>query len=67
MNAPVIIGFVRGEDYVIELANEGLLEVWGRNADVIGRPLVEAIPEFKEQANSTAGSGSWDGGAVLCL
>ena len=49
MNAPVIIGFVRGEDYIIELANEGLLEVWGRDDEVIGKPLVEAIPELEKQ------------------
>ncbi|HEX8677597.1 MAG TPA: PAS domain S-box protein, partial [Segetibacter sp.] len=49
MNAPVIIGFVRGDDYLIELANEGLLEVWGRTDEVIGKPLVEPIPELKKQ------------------
>jgi PAS domain S-box-containing protein len=49
MNAPVIIGFVKGPDYVIELANEGLLEVWGKTDDVIGKPLMQAIPELEEQ------------------
>lgn len=49
MNAPVLIGLVKGDDYIIELANEGLLDVWGRTADVIGKPLVKAIPELKEQ------------------
>ena len=49
MNAPVIIGILRGENYIIELANEGLLEVWGRKADVIGKPLLVAIPELEEQ------------------
>lgn len=49
MNAPVIIGVVKGDDYIIELANEGLLEVWGRNAEVIGKPLVQAIPELESQ------------------
>ncbi|TDH18417.1 PAS domain S-box protein [Segetibacter sp. 3557_3] len=49
MNAPVIIGYVRGVNYIIELANEGLLEVWGKTSEVIGKPLVEAIPELKEQ------------------
>jgi len=49
MQAPVIIGIVKGEDYVIELANENLLEVWGRTAEVIGKPLTEAIPELKDQ------------------
>jgi PAS domain S-box-containing protein len=49
VNAPVIIGIVRGDEYVIELANEGLLEVWGRTKEVIGKPLLQAIPELKEQ------------------
>jgi PAS domain S-box-containing protein len=49
MNAPVIVGILQGDDYVIELANEGLLEVWGRNADVVGKPLLHAIPELAEQ------------------
>jgi PAS domain S-box-containing protein len=49
MNAPVIIGILRTDEYLIDLANEGLLEVWGRTADVIGKPLLTAIPELKEQ------------------
>jgi PAS domain S-box-containing protein len=49
MNAPVIIGLVTGDDYVIELANEGLLEAWGRGAEVVGKPLVEAVPELEKQ------------------
>ncbi len=49
MQSPVTIGIVRGYDYVIELANENLLEVWGRTADVIGKPMFEAIPELNGQ------------------
>jgi PAS domain S-box-containing protein len=49
MNAPVIIGYLRGDDYVIELANEGLLRVWDRSGDVIGKPLFSAIPELEKQ------------------
>jgi PAS domain S-box-containing protein len=49
MNAPVIIGILAGDDYKIELANEGLLEVWGRTAEVVGKPLLEAIPELEAQ------------------
>ena len=49
MNAPVIIGVLKGDDYIIELANEGLLEVWGRTEDVIGKPLLTAIPELQAQ------------------
>ncbi len=49
MNVPVIIGVVRGDDYIIDLANEGLLEVWGRTNEVIGKPLLQAIPELAGQ------------------
>lgn len=49
MQAPVIIGILKGDDYIIELANEGLLEVWGRTNDVIGKPLMTAIPELQQQ------------------
>lgn len=46
ISAPVIIGFLTGEDYVIELANEGLLEIWGKGSEVIGKPLLQALPEL---------------------
>jgi PAS domain S-box-containing protein len=49
MNAPVIVGYVKGANYVIELANERLLEVWGRTPDVIGKPMFEALPELQGQ------------------
>lgn len=49
MAAPVSVGFVRGKDYIIELANEGLLEVWGRGPEVIGQPLTKVIPELEQQ------------------
>lgn len=49
MNAPVIIGIIKGDNYTIELANEGMLAVWGRTREVVGKPLFEAIPELKGQ------------------
>jgi PAS domain S-box-containing protein len=49
MNAPVMVGILRGDDYIIELANEGLLEVWQRTSNVIGKPLFQAIPELAAQ------------------
>lgn len=49
MDAPTVIGIVTGDDYIIELANKDLLEVWGRNTEVIGKPLLQAIPELEGQ------------------
>ncbi|HEX6224199.1 MAG TPA: PAS domain S-box protein [Chryseolinea sp.] len=47
--APVIIGFVRGQDYVIEFANDGLLAVWKVGAEVHGKSLFEVFPELEGQ------------------
>jgi hypothetical protein len=49
MSAPVIIGVLKGKDYIIEMANEGLLEVWGRTNAVVGKPLLQAVPELEAQ------------------
>jgi PAS domain S-box-containing protein len=62
MNAPVTIAIVSKDKYTIELANEGMLDVWGRNNEVIGKPLFEAIPElehqgFKELLNNVLNTG----------
>ena len=47
--APVIIGFVRGQNYVIEFANDALLAVWKVGADVHGKSLFEVFPELEGQ------------------
>ncbi|RYZ22883.1 MAG: PAS domain S-box protein [Chitinophagaceae bacterium] len=49
MQAPLTIGVIRGDELVIELANERMLAVWGRGPEVIGQRLLEAIPELAEQ------------------
>lgn len=49
MQVPITIGVVKGSAYTIELANDSLLEVWGRTTAVIGQPLFEAIPELQDQ------------------
>lgn len=49
MQAPLIVGILRGSEYRIELANADLLEVWGRDSGVIGKRLLEAIPELETQ------------------
>jgi PAS domain S-box-containing protein len=49
MQAPVAVCIVKGLDYVVELANEDMLQFLGRNATIIGKPIIEALPEAKVQ------------------
>jgi PAS domain S-box-containing protein len=50
MQAPNPVVILRGSDYVIELANPPACRVWGRSSeDVVGRPLLEALPEVRTQ------------------
>ena len=51
-NAPAGIALVRGDDQVIEFANPMALEIWGKDADVIGKPLLEALPELRGRAST---------------
>lgn len=63
IQAPVAIGIAKGNDYVIELANDSLLEVWGRSAEeVMGRPVFDAVPilagqGFKELLDQVCATG----------
>ncbi|GAB3500070.1 hypothetical protein GCM10027341_24630 [Spirosoma knui] len=47
--APVAIGVLEGEELVVESANEQLLRLWGKSITVLGLPLLEALPEVKDQ------------------
>ncbi|MFC6996907.1 ATP-binding protein [Rufibacter roseus] len=48
--APVAICVLRGSNHVIELANPGICELWGKTLeDVLGKPVLEALPEVKDQ------------------
>ncbi|MDF2934512.1 MAG: domain S-box protein [Chryseobacterium sp.] len=38
-----------GDNMVIHFANEGMLALWGKDSSVIGKPLMEAIPELEGQ------------------
>lgn len=45
--APVAIAIYTGKDMIIEQANERMLNLLGRTADIIGRPLLAARPELR--------------------
>jgi PAS domain-containing protein len=52
--APVATCLFVGREMVIEIANEAMIQVWGKGPGVIGKPLAEALPELKGSAFSAA-------------
>jgi signal transduction histidine kinase len=51
MQAPTLIAVLRGPDFVIELANEGVRRAWGVRPHhlIIGEPLLDVLPELHAQ------------------
>ncbi|MDR6197495.1 ATP-binding protein [Siphonobacter sp. SORGH_AS_0500] len=47
--APVAMMLVKGEELTIELINQTMLSLIQRENDLIGQPLLEALPELKGQ------------------
>lgn len=48
LQAQVAIGILRGPHFIIELANDHLLRIWGKGRSILGQPLLEALPEVKD-------------------
>lgn len=48
-SSPAPTSIYSGENMVIRFANEGMLALWGKDPSVIGKPLIEAIPELDGQ------------------
>ncbi len=47
--APVATCLFAGKEMRIEVANDTMLEYWGRDRNVIGMPIMKAIPELEGQ------------------
>src|SRR5438309_6138236 len=48
---PIAILVLKGEDYIIESTNDVNLVIWGKGAEVIGRPLLEVMPDFGDPSH----------------
>lgn len=49
-HAPVAMAVFKGPDHIVEVANAKALELWNRTAgEVMNKPLVEGMPEIKDQ------------------
>lgn len=47
--SPMAIAVYKGRDFIVELANDAMLFIWGKTASVIGLPLHIALPELEGQ------------------
>ena len=43
------IAILRGPEMIITSANETIIAIWGKGNNVIGKPLMEVLPEIKDQ------------------
>ena len=48
-SSPTLIAILKGENMIIEIANDAILEQWGKGKDIIGKPLLEVLPEIIDQ------------------
>jgi len=48
-SSPEPTAIYSGEQMLIQFANDGMLELWGRDRSIVGKPLIEAIPELEGQ------------------
>lgn len=48
-NVPFPIAVYVGEEMRIEIANEAIINIWGKGKDVIGKKFTEVLPELSNQ------------------
>lgn len=50
LKAPVAMCIFKGEDFIVDLANDRMFELWGKTEkEVMNKPLFEGLPEAKDQ------------------
>jgi PAS domain S-box-containing protein len=49
MQAPFPIAVLRGPRHEIEIANAKALRAWGKDERILGKPIIEGIPELRGQ------------------
>ena len=47
--APVGLALLHCEDFIIEAANDKMLELWASTVNIVSKPLFEAVPQLKNQ------------------
>lgn len=47
--SPMAIGFLKERDMVIDLGNDKIFEVWDKDRSILGKKIIDALPEIKGQ------------------
>ena len=47
--APVALSMLMGDEFIIQVANPQILHLWGKPPQIIGRKLIDALPELEGQ------------------
>ena len=47
--APVALSMLMGDEFIIQVANPQILQLWGKTPQIIGRKLIDALPELEGQ------------------
>lgn len=48
-SSPFLIAILKGNNFIVEIANDSIIEAWGKGKDIIGKSLLDIIPEIVEQ------------------
>lgn len=48
-HSPVAMASLKGEKFTVDVVNDAVLEIWGKDRSVLGLPLHLAIPELENQ------------------
>ena len=50
LQAPVAMCILKGADFVVEIANEKMFDIWGQGAEnLLGKPIFDGLPNAKGQ------------------
>lgn len=47
--APVALSMLMGDEFIIQVANPQILQLWGKSPQIIGCKLIDALPELEGQ------------------
>ena len=47
--SPVAMATLKGESFIVDVVNQPILDIWGKDRTVLGKPLSIALPELKDQ------------------